>query len=62
MASVMLEQVAYLIPLEPHLTQLLRAVIFAVDHVKTLCADGMPMPTVFGRRKQTCDVIAKQEM
>ena len=47
MASVMLEQVAYLIPLEPHLTQLLRAVIFAVDHVKTLCADGMPMPTVW---------------
>ena len=37
-ASVYLEQVAFLVPLEGHLTALLRAVVFAIDHVKDFAA------------------------
>lgn len=37
-ASVDLERVAYLVPLEPHVQSLMRAIVFAIDHVKDFAA------------------------
>lgn len=40
-ACVVLENLSFLVPLEPHLVQLMRAVVFAIDHVKTFAAKQM---------------------
>lgn len=38
LATVDLEQVSFLVPLEPHVQSLMRAFVFAIDHVKTFAA------------------------